>query len=61
VPTESGNEIWVSIDNTKVNLIGEVGTTYVSFLTEQKEITPNQKYTALTNIGLYYETLGDAQ
>ena len=61
VPTDEGNEVWVSIDGTKVNIAGEVGTTYVSFLTEQKEVTADQKYTALVNAGLYYETLEDAQ
>lgn len=61
VPTDEGNEVWVSIDGTKVNIAGEVGTTYVSFLTEQKEVTADQKYTALVNAGLYYETLEKAQ
>ena len=61
VPTEEGNEVWVSIDGTKVNLAGEVGTTYVSFLAEQKEVTADQKYTALTNAGFYYETLEQAK
>ena len=61
IPTEEGNEVWISIDGTKVNLAGEVGTTYVSFLTEQKEVTADQKYIALVNAGLYYETLEDAQ
>lgn len=61
IPTEVGNEVWVSIDGTKVNLTGEIGTTYVSFLAEQKEITADQKYTALTNAGFYYETLDQAQ
>lgn len=61
VPTDGGNEVWVSIDGTKVNISGEVGTTYVSFLTEQKEVTADQRYTALVNAGLYYETLEDAQ
>ncbi len=61
IPTEVGNEVWVSIGGTKVNVAGEVGTTYVSFLAEQKEITADQKYTALTNAGFYYETLDQAQ
>lgn len=61
IPTEEGNEVWISIDGTKVNLAGEVGTTYVSFLAEQKEVTTDQKYTALTNAGFYYETLEKAQ
>lgn len=61
IPTEEGNEVWISIDGTKVNLAGEVGTTYVSFLAEQKEVTTDQKYKALTNAGFYYETLEEAQ
>lgn len=61
VPTEEGNEVWISIDGTKINLAGEVGTTYVSFLAEQKEVTADQKYTALTNAGFYYETLEQAK
>lgn len=61
IPTEEGNEVWISIDGTKVNLAGDVGTTYVSFLAEQKEVTTDQKYTALTNAGFYYETLEEAQ
>lgn len=61
IPTEEGSEVWISIDGTKVNLAGEVGTTYVSFLAEQKEVTTDQKYTALTNAGFYYETLEEAQ
>lgn len=61
VPTEEGNEVWISIDGTKVNLAGEVGTTYVSFLAEQKEVTADQKYIALTNAGFYYETLEQAK
>lgn len=61
IPTEEGSKVWISIDGTKVNLAGEVGTTYVSFLAEQKEVTTDQKYTALTNAGFYYETLEEAQ
>lgn len=61
VLTEEGNEVWISIDGTKINLAGEVGTTYVSFLAEQKEVTADQKYTALTNAGFYYETLEQAK
>lgn len=61
ISTDEGDEIWVQINGTKVNIAGEIGTTYVSFLTEQKEVTSDQKYTALTNVGLYYQTLEDAQ
>lgn len=55
------DEVWISIDGTKVNLSRSGETMYVSFLGEQKEITADQKYTALTNIGFYYESLKDAQ
>lgn len=61
VPADEGNEVWVSIDGTKVNIAGEVGTMYVSFLANQKDVTTDQKYTALVNAGFYYETIEDAQ
>jgi hypothetical protein len=32
IEKEDKQEIWVSIGDTLVNLLGEVGTTYVSFL-----------------------------
>lgn len=53
----SDGEIWVCIDGSKINISKESSTTYVSFLIEQKDVTPDQKYTALTNIGFYYETI----
>ena len=34
---------------------------YVSFLDNQKDVTTDQKYTALVNSGFYYETIEDAQ
>lgn len=61
VPNEEGNEVWVSVDGTKINLSENVGTTYISFLSEQPNITADQKYIALTNAGFYYETLEEAQ
>lgn len=61
VPTDEGNEVWVSIDGTKVNISNEGGDSYVSFLTDQEEITSDQKYRALTNIGFYYDTLDEAK
>lgn len=61
VSTDEGNEVWVSIDGTKVNISNEGGDSYVSFLTDQEEITSDQKYRALTNIGFYYDTLDEAK
>lgn len=52
--------IWVNIGETKVELSNS-STTYVSFLTEQKDTTIEQKEQALTNIGFYYETLEEAK
>lgn len=51
--------VWAVIDGVKVQLCGD-GTTYVSFLTEQKS-TAEQKDRALTNIGFYYNTLEEAK
>lgn len=59
IPTDEGNEVWVSIDGTKV-LLSTEGEQYISFLEEQK-LTPDQKDLALTNIGLVYQTLQDAK
>lgn len=60
VSSENGEEVWISIEGTKINITGDTGTTYVSFLTEQK-VTSDQKYRALTNIGFYYDSLEQAQ
>lgn len=48
------------IGGTQIDLKGEVGTTYVSFMGEQ-EVTPDQKYTALQNIGFIYKDLETAE
>lgn len=48
--------VYLKIGGTALNLVGEVGTTYVSFL-ESQETTPEQKYTAMQNIGLVYKDL----
>ena len=50
------NEIWVNIGGNKIKLSNS-DTSYVSFLTQEKEATAEEKYTALTNIGFYYDTL----
>ena len=44
------------INGVQIDLKGEIGTTYVSFLEEQKTTSDN-KYTALTNIGFIYKDL----
>lgn len=53
--TDDGS-VYLKVGNTILNLIGEVGTTYVSFLEEQ-ETTSEQKYTALQNIGFIYKDM----
>ena len=53
------NSIWFSLNGTILQL-SDSGTTYVSYMTEQKT-TAEQKYQALTNIGFYYKTLEEAQ
>lgn len=55
----SGNSVYLKVGNNTINLLGEVGTTYVSFLAEQ-ETTPEQKYQALQNIGFVYPNLAEA-
>ena len=52
--------VYVSIGDTIIDLLGETGTTYVSFLEEQ-ETTPEQKYQALQNIGFIYNTLKEVE
>lgn len=47
------NGIYLKVKDQVVNLVGEVGTTYVSFFGEQ-ETDSNSKYTALRNIGFIY-------
>lgn len=53
--TDDGS-VYLKVGDTILNLIGEVGTTYVSFLEEQ-ETTSEQKYTALQNIGFLYKDM----
>ena len=48
--------VYLKVGSTVLNLVGEVGTTYVSFLEEQ-ETTAEQKYIALQNIGFIYKDL----
>lgn len=55
---ETGS-IYIYVDGTLINLSGEIGTTYVSFVGVQ-ETTDSQKKQALANIGLMFETLDEA-
>lgn len=57
--TEDGS-LWVVIGGQKINLKGDIGITYVSFLGEQ-ETTGEQKHMALTNIGFIYPSIEEAQ
>ena len=52
------SSVVLKIGDTQINLVGEIGTTYVSFQGEQKT-TSEQKYTALTNIGFLYKNIED--
>lgn len=53
-------KVIISIGGSQIDLKGGVGTTYVSFLGTQ-ETTPEQKYTALQNIGFLYKNVSDVQ
>ena len=53
------DQIWVSINGTKVQLAGNSSTVYVSFVEEQ-EVSPENKSTALKNIGFIYNSLEEA-
>lgn len=55
---EDGSVILV-INGKQINLFGEIGTMYVSFLGPQ-ETKGSEKYQALTNIGFIYKTMEEA-
>lgn len=58
----NSEQIWVSVEGCKINLSESLsGNVYVSFMNEQPEITSNQKYQALRNIGFFYDTLEQAK
>lgn len=58
---QNTGEIWINIDNVKINLSSVSDTTYVSYLENQEGITSDQKYNALRNIGFYYSSVSEAQ
>lgn len=56
--TDNGEVYIKQKSEEPINILGEVGTTYVSFMEEQ-ETTSENKHTALTNIGFLYPGLSD--
>ena len=56
---EDDQSVWLVVNGEQINLKGETGNTYVSFLAPQ-EVTLEQKYQALQNIGFIYPTISDA-
>lgn len=50
------DSVYVKLDDKVVNIAGEAGTTYVSFL-ENQETDSTAKYNALTNIGFLYKDM----
>lgn len=59
IQNEENQEVWLYIGGTLVNLIGEISDNYVTYLKNQ-DINADGKFRALSNIGLYYNTLNDA-
>lgn len=51
-------QVILQVGGEQITLIGEIGTTYVSFMGEQ-ETTSDQKHQALTNIGFLYKDIAD--
>lgn len=54
------DQVWLVLNDTKVQLAGDKSTVYVSFV-ESQETTEENKITALKNIGFYYNTIEEAQ
>lgn len=59
IQNEENQEVWLYIGGTLINLLGEVSDNYVTYLKNQ-DIDADGKFRALSNIGLYYNTLNDA-
>ena len=55
--TDDG-EVYLKAKGDPITLIGESGTTFVSFM-ENQQTTPEDKYNALSNIGFIYKSLDD--
>lgn len=54
------DQVWINLNNTKVQLAGTNSTIYVSFA-EAQDVEPDKKTQALKNIGFYYESLEEAK
>lgn len=51
-----GQSIYLKVGGSVINLVGEAGSTYVSFM-EGQETTSDDKYHAMINIGFIYKSL----
>lgn len=60
VQSEEDSQVWVSIDDTKINVTDVDTSMYVSYLLEDKPKDSDKKQQALRNIGFYYQTLDEA-
>lgn len=57
---KSDGSLWIVIGGNKINLKGDIGNVYVSYMAPQ-DTTLEQKKQAQYNIGLVYKTMADAQ
>ena len=53
-----GKEVYLKVGDATINLVGEVGNTFVSFM-EGQETTSTDKYNAMINIGFIYKSLNE--
>lgn len=60
VQSEEDSQVWISIDDTKINVTDVDTSMYVSYLLEDTPKDSDKKQQALRNIGFYYQTLDDA-
>lgn len=60
VQSEEDSQVWVSIDDTKINVTDVDTSMYVSYLLEDNPKDADKKQQALRNIGFYYQTLDEA-
>ena len=59
IQNEENQEVWLYIGGILINLVGEISNNYITYLKNQ-DIDADGKFRALSNIGLYYDTLNDA-
>lgn len=53
-----GESVYLKVGDSTINLIGEIGDTFVSFM-EGQETTSEAKYNAMVNIGFIYKSLDE--